>query len=199
MLVSSCIDLSASEQAILKEMVRHILNHAVINNGLLLPSEPSALALLAPAACFVTLYKDQQLRGCIGTYIASEPLWLNVCRYSYYSALEDRRFTPLSKKELADIRFEISVLSELTPIENAGEQALLQQLKVGLDGLLLKEGSRSAIFLPSVWQALTTPAAFLQALKQKGGWPANYWSQWIELSIFSTFIIEGEMDADENK
>ncbi|MFT6986821.1 MAG: AmmeMemoRadiSam system protein A [Psychromonas sp.] len=190
--VSSCTNLSVSEQAVLKKFVRQVLNNAVIDKSLILPSEPQSLSLLAPGACFVTLYTDQQLRGCIGTYVADQPLWLNVCRYSYYSACEDRRFTPIAKNELANIRFEISVLSELAPIANAGEQALLTQLKAGIDGLLLKEGYRSAIFLPSVWQALTTPSEFLQALKLKGGWPANYWSQDIELFRFTTFVIEGE-------
>lgn len=190
--VLSCIKLSDSDQAILKKMVRQVLNDAVTDKSLLLPSAPSSLALLAPAACFVTLYKEQQLRGCIGTYIADQPLWLNVCRYSYYSACEDRRFTPIAKNELSNIRFEISVLSELAPIVNVGEQTLLQQLKVGSDGLLLKDTHRSAIFLPSVWKVLITPLEFLHALKQKGGWPANYWSQDIELYIFNTVVIEGK-------
>jgi len=193
--VSSFIKLSDSDQSVLKKLVRQVLRDTLTYKSFVLPEEPASPALLAPAACFVTLYNKQQLRGCIGTYIADQPLWLNVCRYSYYSASEDRRFTPITDDELADIRFEISVLSELVPIANAGEQALLQQLEVGSDGLLLKDRQRSAIFLPSVWQALPIPSEFLQALKQKGGWPANYWHQDIELFKFSTFVIEESKTA----
>ncbi len=190
--VSSCTSFSASDQSVLKELVRKVLKDAVTHKSLLLPKEPESLSLLAPGACFVTLYADQQLRGCIGTYVADQPLWLNVCRYSYYSACEDRRFEPLAEDELANLRFEISILSELVPMRNNGEQALLQQLRVGIDGLLLKESYRSAIFLPTVWHSLTTPFTFLQALKQKGGWPRNYWSRDIELFRFSTSVIEGK-------
>ncbi|MFT7054263.1 MAG: AMMECR1 domain-containing protein, partial [Psychromonas sp.] len=46
--------------------------------------------------------------------------------------------------------FEISILSELQPLENNGERALLHQLQVGIDGLLLKNSYHSAIFLSSV-------------------------------------------------
>ncbi|MCW8995990.1 MAG: AmmeMemoRadiSam system protein A [Psychromonas sp.] len=189
--VSSSIKLHQAEQNALKRLVRQVLSDAVVKQSLCFPAAPQYPALLVPAACFVTLYRAGQLRGCIGTYAADQALWFNVCRYSYYSAFEDRRFPPLSKQELDDIHFEISVLSELEAIPNEGEQALLQQLQVGKDGLLLKEKARSAIFLPSVWHSLSTPLAFLQALKHKGGWAADYWSANMELFKFSTFTIAG--------
>ena len=191
--VSSFTNLNSAEQSELKRLVIQVLSDAVISKSLQLPDEPKYPALLTPAACFVTLYIGQELRGCIGTYGADQALWLNVCRYSYYSAFEDRRFFPLTEEELEDIRFEISILSELEPITNNGEKALLQQLQVGVDGLLLKEKPRSAIFLPSVWDSLTTPSEFVQALKRKGGWPADYWSSNIELFKFSTFAIAGQV------
>ena len=197
--VSSFINLNSSEQSELKKLVRQVLYAAVTHRRLQLPSEPQAPLLSAPGACFVTLYVGQQLRGCIGTYIADQALWLNVCRYSYYSACEDMRFTPLDENELDNLNFEISILSELEPITNNGERALLQQLQVGVDGLLLKEKPRSAIFLPSVWHSLKTPSEFLQALKQKGGWARDYWSPNIELFRFSTFVIAGEAHNNELK
>jgi AmmeMemoRadiSam system protein A len=191
--VSSCINLSAAEQSELKTLVRQVLNDAVTYKKLIIPTAPTSAHLLVPRACFVTLYSGQELRGCIGTYRAEQPLWQNVCQYSYYSACEDRRFARLAVSELDNIRFEISILSELLPMQNNGEQALLQQLEVGVDGLLLKENSRRAIFLPSVWQTLTTPNKFVQALKQKGSWPENYWSKGIQLYRFTATVIEGSI------
>ena len=189
--VSSFTNLNCAEQSELKRLVIQVLSDALIHKSLQFPCAPESPKLLAPAACFVTLYIGQQLRGCIGTYAADQALWFNVCRYSYYSAFEDRRFPPLTKEELVSIRFEISILSELEKITNNGEYALLQQLQAGDDGLLIKEPPRSAIFLPSVWRSLTTPSDFLQALKQKGGWASDYWSLGIELFRFSTFVIAG--------
>ncbi len=191
MAVSSFIKLDAAEQSQLKSLVIQVLNDAFIDNSLHMPDPPKSARLLTPAACFVTLYIGQQLRGCIGTYSAEQPLWENVCRYAYYSAFEDRRFPSLSREELPHIRFEISILSELEPINNEGEKALLQQLQVGVDGLLLKKKPRRAIFLPGVWHSLATPLKFVQALKQKGGWPADYWSTKIELYRFTTLVISG--------
>lgn len=190
--VSSCISLTDKEQDELKELVWQVLNKAVEDRAFLQAPAPISAALLIPRACFVTLYVDQQLRGCIGTYVAKKSLWQNVCDYSYYSACKDRRFTPLQKNELSDLSFDISVLSALQPLVNEGEQALLEQLQVGVDGLLLKDADHSAIFLPSVWHSLKTPETFVQALKRKAGWSQDYWSGDIKIFRFETFVIEGE-------
>ena len=189
--VSYCINLNDAEQSELKALLRQVLNNAVTYKKLIMPAAPTSPNLLTPKACFVTLYSGEKLRGCIGTYTADQPLWENVCRYTYYSACEDPRFTPITPDELDCIHFEISILSDLLPIANDGEQTLLRQLKVGTDGLLLKENYRSAIFLPSVWHVLTTPIEFVQALKQKGGWPADYWHKSIQLYRFSASMIKG--------
>lgn len=196
--VSSFINLSRSEQSQLKLLVRKVLDDVVNNKPLRQPSQPQSLLLAVPGACFVTLYIGKQLRGCIGTYIADQPLWQNVCRYCYYSACEDRRFAPITKSELAKIRFEISILSDLVEIQNNGEQDLLQQLQLGKDGLLLKDNDHSAIFLPSVWQVLPTAAEFLLALKQKGGWAGDYWSAQIKLYKFTTIVINGVNNTVES-
>lgn len=192
--VSFYISLSNEEQAELKQLVWQVLDKAVEDRTLLQPGRPTSPALLVPRACFVTLYVDKQLRGCIGTYAAEKSLWQNVCDYSYYSACEDRRFAPLQKRELPTLSFEISVLSALQPLANNGERALLEQLRVGIDGLLLKDSYHSAIFLPSVWDSLKTPGEFVRALKQKGGWSQDYWHKDIKIFRFEAFVIEGVQD-----
>ncbi len=189
--VSFSINFTEAEQSELINMVKQVIETTTREHTLVLPDPPLSASLLARRACFVTLYINKQLRGCIGTYGVEKPLWLNVCDYSYYSACQDRRFVPLQSNELPYLSFEISVLSELEALKNSGEQALLELLKVGTDGLLLKEGSQSAIFLPTVWNSLTTPITFLQALKHKGGWGRDYWSEDLKLYRFSTFVIAG--------
>ncbi len=194
--VSSCINLTPDEQAELKNRVREALQEAATHHARLSKDETTSPALLsskvllAPLACFVTLHVRQQLRGCVGTYDAEKSLWHNVREYTYYSACQDHRFMPIEQSELADVSFEISILSPLQQIPNISEQALLHRLKPKVDGLLIKEQSRSAIFLPSVWRSLPTAPQFLEALKLKGGWPLDYWSQDIELFIFTTTTIK---------
>ncbi|MFT6925796.1 MAG: AmmeMemoRadiSam system protein A [Psychromonas sp.] len=189
--VSSYINLNSAAQVELKQLVWQVLGKAVENRSLLQAAAPKSQALLVPRACFVTLYTDKKLRGCIGTYTAEKSLWQNVCDYSYDSACEDRRFEPLQKWELSNLSFEISVLSELQPLANNGERVLVDQLRVGIDGLLLKDSNHRAIFLPSVWDSLKTAAEFVNALKQKGGWPRDYWRGDIQIFRFEAFVIEG--------
>ncbi|PKH02498.1 AmmeMemoRadiSam system protein A [Psychromonas sp. MB-3u-54] len=193
--VSSYISLSHEAQAELKQLVWQVLAKAVYDRTMLQPAPPKSAELLVPSACFVTLYADKQLRGCIGTYGVEKSLWQNVCDYSYYSACEDRRFEPLQKRELPDLSFEISVLSALQPLENEGERALVEQLRVGIDGLLLKDSYHSAIFLPSVWSSLKTAEEFVDALKIKGGWSQDYWREDIKIFRFETFVIESVLDC----
>lgn len=187
--VSSCIELNKNEQEQLKALVWQVLRSAVEQQKFILPSPPKAQNLYQPAASFVTLYTNGNLRGCIGSCVAQRPLWQDVCHNSYSSACEDYRFPLLSKNELKNLSFDISILSELIPIKNMGEQALLDELKVGIDGLFLQQKQRSALFLPTVWRSLTRPEDFLRELKQKGGWQKDYWDQSIEIFRFYTFVV----------
>ncbi len=189
MAVTSITEISNTDKQQLINLVKQVLKGSVTQQRLIKPQPPASALLLQNHACFVTLYNNQQLRGCIGTYQSSRPLWLNVCQYSYSSACEDSRFQPITESELQDIEFEISILSELSSIENCGEQQLIDELQVGIDGLLLKEQWHSAIFLPTVWHSLPTAKLFLQQLKRKAGWPDDYWSNQIQLFRFSTQVI----------
>jgi AmmeMemoRadiSam system protein A len=214
---SSCINLTSDEQTALKDLVREALREAVTHHARLTKEETHSPALLssqallsspallssqtlhAPKACFVTLYVRQQLRGCVGTYDAERSLWKNVSEFTYYSATQDRRFIPIVESELANASFDISILSPLQQIANISEQALLHRLKPKVDGLLIKDQSRSAIFLPSVWRSLPTAPEFLDALKLKGGWLRDYWSSDIELFTFTTVMIKGDYENNSRE
>jgi len=191
--INSAVSLTEADQVELKNLARQVIVNAFEQHKLILPTEPKSKALQQVAANFVTLYNDDELRGCIGCYTSKQPLWQGVCQHAYSSAFEDFRFTLLQKTELTTLRIEISILSELVALENNGEQALFATLVPGVDGLLLKERAlsgtkRSAIFLPSVWRSLTSAESFVLALKQKGGWPSDYWSENIELFRFHTQV-----------
>jgi len=187
--VSSSIKLTPLARETLLSMVWDVLVNAINGKGLKMPQAPVIDQLLEPAACFVTLQRQGQLRGCIGTLTASEPLWINACKNVYASAFRDNRFEPLAADELTELSLEISVLSELIPMENEGEARLMQTLRPGVDGLLLEEGYRRAVFLPTVWESLPSPELFINALKRKGGWREDYWSRDIELHTFTTEVI----------
>jgi AmmeMemoRadiSam system protein A len=189
--VSPCIELSPADQQTLISMVRQVLQRAAQDRVFRLPSPPTSVDLLQVTASFVTLYVNNALRGCIGSCTASDPLWKDVCCHAYASACEDARFPVLELAELDALSFDIAMLSELEAIKNRGEAALLTQLVPAVDGLLLQDGHHRAIFLPSVWRTLPDPRAFIRALKQKGGWPADYWDAGIQIHTFQTSVING--------
>jgi MEMO1 family protein len=93
---------------------------------------------------FVTLKIDGVLRGCIGRFISTDPLYDVVISSALSSAFEDMRFTPLTKAEYEKINIEISVLGPLKKINNINEIVL------GKHGIYIKKDFRSGTMLPQV-------------------------------------------------
>ncbi len=181
--------LGEAEQAIARNLVWQVLKSTVTQHMLVLPKDPRNIMLSQHAACFVTLYVRGELKGCIGTKAADKPLWENICRYTYNSACRDPRFEPLTESELAQLSFHISILTPFKRIENRGEQALIEQLKRGKDGLVIEHGHRNALFLPSVWESLPEPKNFIGKLKVKAGFDEDYWHEDMKLFVFQSVSI----------
>lgn len=137
------------------------------------------------AACFVTLKINGELKGCIGSLIAHQPLVNDVVHNSYAAAFEDPRFLPLTPEEFSKLDIHISILSKSEPMHFTSEQDLLKQLRPKIDGLILSEGMNRGTFLPSVWEELPTPEMFLYHLKLKAGLPGNYWSKTIKVERYT--------------
>ena len=121
----------------------------------------------APGASFVTLRKDGQLRGCIGSTVAHRTLVSDVKDNALGAAFRDPRFTPVEVVELDMIRLEVSVLSRPSPIASKYKADLLRQLAVGIDGLTVTCGGRRATYLPGVWQSFSSREEFLNSLLAK--------------------------------
>lgn len=65
------------------------------------------------AGTFVTINKNGQLRGCIGTYL---PIRRNIAEEIIFNAIaaatEDWRFGPIQEKELSSLSYTVYILSE---------------------------------------------------------------------------------------
>jgi AmmeMemoRadiSam system protein A len=125
------------------------------------------------AACFVTLTKHGQLRGCIGSLEARQPLVLDVRDNAIGAAFRDPRFPPVSAGEVGDLHVEISVLSHPEPLDYDGAEDLIAKLRPGIDGVVIERGWNRATFLPQVWEKLPDPHQFLQHLCLKAYLPAD--------------------------
>lgn len=131
--------------------------------------------LQADAATFITLTKQGELRGCIGTLEACRPLMEDLRANAIAAAFHDPRFAPLKQAEFNDIRVEVSLLSELEPMHAKSEEIACSKLVPKRDGLVFKYGSHKATFLPQVWDQLPEAKTFLAHLKQKAGLAADFW------------------------
>jgi MEMO1 family protein len=142
----------------------------------LLGKKPDALDapwLQKPGATFVTLLKDGQLRGCIGSLQAARPLAQDVADNALGAAFRDPRFPELSAAEWPRCRVEVSLLGALRPLSFADEADLLRQIRPGEDGLILEADGRRGTFLPQVWESVPDKRAFLNELLRKAGLPAD--------------------------
>ena len=160
-------DLGHTLLALARQAIAHRLGRAPA------PVVPNDPRLHEKGATFVTLTKDGDLRGCIGSLRRSRRLGEDVLANAVAAAMEDPRFAPLEADELDTVTVEVSLLSDPEYLEFAGEEALLAQLRPGEDGLIIFSGCRSATFLPQVWEQLPEPHQFLAALKHKAGLPTH--------------------------
>ncbi|MFC1536608.1 AmmeMemoRadiSam system protein A [Pseudomonadota bacterium] len=140
------------------------------------PGTNSETWLDDPAATFVTLKEDGELRGCIGSLKAHCSLYRDLCNNAVSAAFHDPRFPPVTKDEFEKIHIEVSLLTEPEQISFNDQNDLLSQLAPGVDGIIFECGSYRSTFLPQVWEQLPTPELFMAHLKQKAGLTADFWS-----------------------
>jgi len=141
--------------------------------------------LKQPGACFITLKRDGKLRGCIGSPEAGRPLGVDAAENGFRAAFKDPRFPALSAEEIPGLELSISVLSPKSPMTFTNEADFLRQLRPGIDGLVIEDGGRRALFLPSVWSQLPQTNDFVQHLKVKAGMNKDHWSETFKAWRFS--------------
>jgi len=147
-------------------------------------AEPDHPALARPGATFVTLTRNGELRGCIGSLEAHRPLDADVRANAVAAAFSDPRFPPLTLAELPRTRVEVSLLTTPVPMTFSSEADALRQLRPNVDGIVLIAGQRRGTFLPQVWEQLPEPRVFMARLKEKAGLAVDWWSPEVQLQRY---------------
>jgi len=125
--------------------------------------EPLPEELKNAAAAFVSLKKDGQLRGCIGTLEPVRPhLALEIRENAIDAGTEDPRFLPVEPAELDELVYSVDVLSPPEPI---AEITQLDPLKYGV---IVSSGSRRGVLLPDL-EGIDTPQQQVEIARQKAG------------------------------
>ena len=89
---------------------------------------------------FVTLTERGALRGCIGHIIPQESMIDGISQNAINAAFKDPRFPPLSEAEWKRVKVEISILTDPTHLDYTDAVDLLNKLRPGIDGLIIKKG-----------------------------------------------------------
>ncbi|WP_404426095.1 AmmeMemoRadiSam system protein B [Thalassospira australica] len=176
------------------DLARQSIWHGVTHGGPL-RIDPASVspALLAPGACFVTLKKSGQLRGCIGSVMAHRDLATDLCENAFKAGFGDPRFPALRQDELIDnLELSISVLSPPRDFPFESEADLIAKLTPYEDGIILSDGNHRGLFLPQVWEQLPDPSNFVAQLKRKAGLSTDHWSDRMRAQRFVTRGISGK-------
>ena len=188
--------LSDEEKRTLLKIARSAIEERLLT-GRTLPVAPEEFPerLREPGASFVTLTIGGQLRGCIGSVEAYQPLVVDVRDNALKAAFSDPRFPPLGRSELDRVEIEVSVLTHPEIIPFTDTEDLLRQIQPGVDGLILEYGYFRGLFLPQVWEQLPDKREFMAHLSLKAGLPADaYTYPGVTIRRFRVLAFsEGEM------
>lgn len=174
----------------LQKIVAQALNYATQNKHYQPSRTDYPDVLFDKGAAFVTLTRNGELRGCIGSLLPNRAIALDLAENAYAAAMEDSRFAPLRAEELKDTKYSISLLSGYERIRFSSQDDLLEQIIPEVDGLVLRDGDRQGLFLPSVWKQLPNKKDFLNNLKIKAGLSPSYWSPKVKIFRFRTVEID---------
>jgi len=184
------MNLSNKEKKTLLSIARQTLENQFKGNYKVLKEVENSFPITPPlrekSGVFVTLRKQGDLRGCIGTIIGMEPLWEGVRNNVLKSAFQDPRFPPLRESELEKVEIEISVMTPLQKIDD------YKKIRLGTDGVIIRKDYHQAVYLPQVatetgWNL----DQFLGSLCQKAMLPASaYKSGGMEFQIFQALVFE---------
>lgn len=181
--------LTIQEKEKLLQIARNTIDE-YLSTGKYLKVDKSELTSAMESDCgaFVTLHKDGALRGCIGRFVADEPLYAIVQKMAVAAATEDHRFPVVEKNEMKDIDVEISVLTPLKKIDS------IDEIEMGKHGIYIKKGFASGTFLPQVaTETGWTKEEFLgYCARNKAG---IGWDGWKDADIYTyEALVFGEKD-----
>jgi AmmeMemoRadiSam system protein A len=142
---------------------RHAIDTYLRTRRLIEPPEPIPTELQAPSAVFVTLRKDGELRGCVGSVRPTEATAAHeLIRYAVASAVRDPRFDPVRLDEVAALTIKVQLLDVPEPVTD------ITQLDPHTYGVIVRRGDRQALLLPDI-DGIDTPEQQVRAACEKAG------------------------------
>jgi len=186
-------ELSDDDGQVLVKMARNAVTEYLQNNTRINNKEFNSRFNI-DSGIFVTITKENSLRGCIGYPLPIKKLSNAVIDSAIAAATEDTRFSPINPNELNNLIFEITVLTPPIEINVEKYEDYLSIIKVGRDGLIVENKQFSGLLLPQVpkeygWDI----EEFLAHTSEKAGLEKNAWKdQDTKVSRFEGIIFKEE-------
>jgi AmmeMemoRadiSam system protein A len=188
--------LSTQDRKALLELARSAIETKLVKGAKVKRPEAPSPALTQEGGCFVTLHKNGQLRGCIGSLEPVASVVECVEKHAQSAAFHDPRFPRLSRNELSKIDVEVSILSVPQRLSFKDGEDLKRQLEPRVHGVILSQGYHRSTFLPQVWKQLPDKEEFLEHLCLKGGMPPTAWQDpKTEVEVYEAEVF-GEEDLN---
>ena len=132
-----------------------------------LPKDLPAEMLNRRAGTFVSLHKDGNLRGCIGTFLpTTNSIAEEILQNAVSACSRDPRFSPVTASELEEIEISVDVLSEPERIFD------IKDLDAKKYGVIVENNGRRGLLLPDL-EGVNTPQEQISIAMKKAGIPAN--------------------------
>ena len=168
-------NISDEDGKILVKMARTVVTEYLTNNIKIL-NEDFKEKFSFSAGVFVTINDKSGLRGCIGFPFAMKKLSDALTDAAISASTEDPRFSSIRQNELNNLVFEVTVLSDAEEISTSSPEEIIQEVKIGRDGLIIEKDSQSGLLLPQVpveynWDVVD----FLNHTCHKAGLPNGSW------------------------
>lgn len=152
-----------TEESAPVRLARQSLAHFLATGEFLPPPSEFSRELSGQAGVFVSLKKEGQLRGCIGTFAPTQSTIAGeIIRNAVSAGTEDPRFWPVEADELAEIAISVDILSAPEPVKD------LAELDPQRYGVIVRRGRRSGLLLPDL-EGVDTVEAQVGIARQKAG------------------------------
>jgi uncharacterized protein (TIGR00296 family) len=191
-------ELTQEEGEFLVHLARNTVKEYLEKGKTSKPPKDTSRKLFEHCGVFVTINSvrgsEKELRGCIGYPYPTSPLVEAVIDSAINAATGDPRFEPLSLEELAQVVFEVSVLTPPEPVQVDNPKEFVSKIRVGQDGLIIEKGFYKGLLLPQVpvewgW----CEEEFLCQCCVKAGLPPDSWlTKGVKLYKFRAIIFEEE-------
>jgi AmmeMemoRadiSam system protein A len=134
-----------------------------VREGVVLQPDASTPEMRETAGVFVSIHKKGDLRGCIGTF---EPMYGNVAEEIVANAISaatrDPRFEPVSPSELAQLDYNVDILTHPEPVES------IESLDPKKYGVIVESGRRRGLLLPDL-EGVDSAAQQIEICRMKAG------------------------------